>query len=239
MKYSDTTNLNGIIQEIEKKTDLGFGYISGNSNLLASFTADVNNAQHEVQHLIHMYSRSWKYDDGNYVNLPSSRTALVSGSANYTLPSEALTIQRVEIKDVNGNWYKLKPIVLENLTGAVDEFQDVDGTPVYYKLLDGTLELFPAPDYSQDESLRVFYDRSSVDFLATDTTRTPGFPSPYHEILPIKVSIKWLEIKQPQSPTLPLLYNREAKLEKAIKEHFTLRFQDYKPRINRKYSSYK
>jgi len=239
MLYNDTTSFKGIIQDIEKKTDLGLGYISGNSNLLASFTVDVNNAQHEVQHLIHLASRSWKYDDGNYTNLPSSRTDLVDGLANYALPTEALTVQRIEIKDTNGNWYKLKPIVLENLTGAVDEFQDVDGTPVYYKLLNGTLELFPAPNYSQDDSIRIFYDRTSVDFLTTDTTRTPGFPSPYHEILPTKVAIKWLEIKQPQSPTLPLLYNREAKLEKALKEHFSLRFQDYKPRISRKYSSYK
>lgn len=239
MVYNNTTTKAGIIQEIEKKTDLGLGYITGDSNLLVSFTADVNNALHDVWHLINLATRNWRYDDGNYTDLPSSTTDLVSGTAKYALPSEALTVQRIEIKDVNGNWYKLKPIVLENLTGALDEFEDVDSTPMYYKLINGTIELFPAPNYSQTDSLRVYYDRASVLFNYDDTTASPGFPAPYHEILPIKVAIKWLEIKQPQSPTLPLLYNKEAKMEKALKEHFSLRFQDYKPRIKRKYESFR
>ena len=91
---------------------------------------------------------------------------------------------------------------------------DTPSQPMYYRLVNGTAQIYPAPNYTKTAGIKVLFDRDSVDFVTTDTTKTPGFASPYHEILPIGVSIEWLKIKQPQSPTLPQLQADYLKMEK-------------------------
>jgi len=121
---------------------------------------------------------------------------------------------------------------------AVGEYMETNGSPLNYSLVGGTLQLFPAPNYSSTSGLKVYFDRDSVDFASTDTTDTPGFASPYHEIIPIGASIEYLKIKQPTSPTLPILMQDYAKLELSIKQFYGKRFRDFKPRIGRAKESY-
>ena len=104
MNYSDTTNKDGIIQTIEELCDLGDTYISGDSTRLKQFTARINRVSSLVWHIIHKATGNWQYDDNNNTDLPFATTNLVLGQRRYTLPSDALTIQRIEIKDENGNW---------------------------------------------------------------------------------------------------------------------------------------
>lgn len=234
MVFSDTTNLSGIIQNIEAMTDLGSTYISGDATRLKEFTNLVNRVGHRVWHVIFTSSGNWQYDDGNYTDLPSSATDLVSGTAKYAIPSDALTIQRIEAKDQAGNWFVVYPMTKEELTNiAVDEYMDVNGIPVNYRMVDSTIELFPAPSYASSGGLKVYFDRDSVDFASDDTTQTPGFASPYHEIIPIGASIEWLKIKQPTTPTLGALIADYAKLEASVKEFYGERFKNKKPRIGR------
>ena len=44
MQFSDTTNKNGIIQQIEFRTNLGDTGISGDATLLKQFTGQINDA---------------------------------------------------------------------------------------------------------------------------------------------------------------------------------------------------
>jgi hypothetical protein len=208
MIFSSTTTKAGIIQEIERLTDLGQTYISGDATRLAEMTATINRINHRVWHTIFMATGNWQYDDGNYTDLPIATTDLVSGTAKYAIPSDALTIQRVEIKDENGLEYQLTPITKELIKGqAVDEFLDVDSTPMYYSIVNGTMELFPAPNYASTGGLKVYFDRACVDFAYNDTTKTPGFASPYHEAVPVGMAIEWLKMIAKGSITtdLPLV----------------------------------
>lgn len=234
MTFSNTTTKAGIIQQIEYLTDLGDAYISGDTTRLRQVTATVNRISSRVWHLIFMSNGNWQYDDSSYTDLPSATTDIVSGTASYALPSDALTVQRVEAKDAGGIWQVLTPITKEMLQGqAVDEFMKDNGALLYYRLTDGTIELFPASNYASSGGLKVYFDRGSVDFAYDATTATPGFASPYHEILPIGASIEWLKIKQPNSSTLPQLQADYLKLEKNIKEYYGARFKDLKPKIGR------
>lgn len=239
MKFNSTTDRDGIIQEIERMTDLGIGYISGDTNRLADMTATVNRVNSRVWHSIFLATGNWSYDDSNNNDLPVATTALVVDQDNYTLPTESLTVERVEVKDEDNNWYRLTPIITEGINGAVDEFMDVSGRPSYYRVLGNIVYLHPASDYAQDASLKVYYDRESASFTTADTTKTPGFASPYHEIIPIKASIEWLKIKQPQSPTLPILLADEQKIDLAITQFYARRYKDYKPKIGRAKQSFK
>jgi len=239
MVFNDTTNRKGIIQEIEKNTDLGIGYISGNTDLMKDFTADINVVGSEVFALIYLLCGNWQYDDSNYTDLPQAVTDLVSSQALYSIPDTALTIQRVEIKDPNGDWIKLTPIIKEQINIGIDELLDANGTPRFYRVINGTIELFAAPNYNSTGGLKIYFDRANVDFVVGDTTKTPGFASFLHDIIPVKTAIRWFDRKQPTNPNLARLLVREAKLEALLTKHYSKRFKDYKPKITREHQSYK
>lgn len=239
MVFSNTTNLNGIIQTLERLTDVGQTYISGDATRLKEATATINRINHRVWHTIFMATGNWKYDDGGFSDMPTATANLVANQTSYALPTDLLTLERVEIKDKDGNWFRINPLAEKNLPGAVDEFQDVPSQPLYYTLVNGVINLHPASDYNQDASIKLYFSRDSVDFVVGDTTKTPGFASPYHEIIPIKAAIEWYKVKQPQSPTLPILIQDDLKLEQSLKEFYAKRFKDYVPKISRAYQRYK
>jgi len=238
MKYSDTTSLSGIIQEEERLTGLGYAAISGNTTLLKEFTSLNNIEGNKVLHLIHSSTGNWIYDDSNHDDLPTATSDLVENTSVYAIPSDALTIKRIEVKDSAGNWYKLQPISLEQINSE-GEFFSVSGRPIYFRLINDTLEVYPATNYNSSNGLRVFYDRAGVDFLTTDTTKTPGFASLYHTVIPIGASLAWLKVKIPNSPQIPLLEKDYQKLELNIKQFYGQRFKDKKSRVGRAYKSYK
>jgi hypothetical protein len=186
-----------------------------------------------------MSTGNWQYDDSNNTNMPIATTSLVSGQSQYSTPTEALTFHRIEVKDQNGNWVLLKPLIKEGIKVAMDEYNDVDGDPYQYSLVNGQIILHPAPDYSQSASLKVYYDREAVAFAYNATTATPGFASPYHEILAIGASIEWYKVKQPTSPTLQVLMGEYAKIEQSIKDFYAKRFKNYAPKIGRLKQNYK
>ena len=240
MKFNSTTNLDGIIQIYEKLTNVGYAYVSGDTTRLKEATALANNKSHFVWDIIHNATGNWQYDDNNNTDLPFATADVVSGQRRYTLPSEALTVQRIECKDKNGDWYQLHPITKEKITGeGIDDFLDENGRPMYYRLVGDVIELFAPTDYSQDDSLKVYYDRGIVEFTTSDTTKTPGFASTYHEIIPILMAIDWYDVKQTQSPTLQRLLQKASTLQQMITRFYGKRFKDYKPRIGRAKESYR
>jgi len=240
MVYSNTTTKDGIIQHIETMCDLGDGYISGTTAELRKFNAIINRVYGRIWHTIHSHCGNWKFDDGNHEDLPSATINLEEGQRRYPLIDEALTIERVKVKDENGNWYIVHPITQKSIRGeGIDSFLDDNGRPMYYRLFGNIIELYAPANYSQADSLKIYYTRDMVSFDYDDTDAEPMFPSPYHEIIPIKASIEWYKIKQPLSPTLQTLKEDNALIDESIKVHYRSRFKDYPARITRKAVSYK
>ena len=127
----------------------------------------------------------WQYDDSNNSNLPSSTAALVANQQQYTLPSEALTVRSLEYKDEGGTWNKITELSIPEIQQKISEkeWQDTPSEPRYYSLVSGIIKLYPAADFSQSASLRIGFDRGSLSFASTDTTKTPGFASEFHEAI--------------------------------------------------------
>lgn len=126
----------------------------------------------------------WQYDDTNNTNLPIATTTLTSGQAKYILPSEALTVRNVEVKQDGGDtWTKLIPLPIGRINEMMseEEFSDETGTPIYYALIADMVKVYPTPDYTQAASIRVQFDRGSVSFVSTDIEKDPGFVSQFHE----------------------------------------------------------
>lgn len=230
--FSNTTDKNGIIQLVEFNCALGDGAISGDATLLKQITAQVNLAMSEVWHNVWKYQSGWIYDDANQTDLPQAVFTLVAGQSKYQLPSDALTVNRIEVKDSQGNFYPLTPLTEREIHQGMDEFFETDGMPQYYRLIGRTVELFPAPS-ANDTTLtsggKIYFDRTGVAFASTDTTDTPGFSAEYHDLIPIKTSIKWLRVHKPDSPTLIMLQNDEIKREAQLIEFESGKFKDREP----------
>src|SRR3990167_8601617 len=99
-----------------------------NANLLIYLNA----AYEEVVGMILGFDRKWQFDDSRYTNFPIATTTLVNSQNDYTFDVTHLQIERVEVKDNNGDFHLLKPIDKSDIDLAIDEFQETDGLPRYY-----------------------------------------------------------------------------------------------------------
>jgi len=211
MVYNDTTNLNGILQEVERLTDLGTGFITGDATRLKEFTTYINEGQDDIWYAIYKSTGNWQWDDSNQSDLPQATTDLVSGTGKYSIPSDALTIQKVAIKASNGLWRDLIPFTKEQLVYNLDEFAKVNNIPMYYRAMGDTM----------------------------DTTKSPGFISPYHGLLAFFATIFWLKIKQPTSPSLPIFMKDYEDGKAELVAVYSGRFKNLKPKVTRQKVSYK
>ena len=234
MQFSDTSGKLGIIQAIERYTSLNDGGISGNATRLKEFTAHVNEVNRRVWHLIFTSYGGWQYEDGNQTDLPAASDTLTSGQTSYALPTGSLTVRGIEVKDTGGIWRQLKPLTEEIIREhqAMGEFYKTSSQPLYYQRVGQTVRIFPASNYTQTSSFKVFFDRGSVAFASTNTTETPGFASEYHGILPIGAALEYLMVKQPNDPVTTRLANEYTKYEKNIERFYQEKFhQMFPPRI--------
>lgn len=239
MVFSDTTNKLGVIQTCERYTGKGDAGISGDAQLLKEFTAHSNEILRRIWHIIFTASGTWQYDDSNYTDLPQATDTLVSGTDKYALPTETLAIERLEVKDTSGVWKQLKPRDLHSIPAGEGEYFNDDGIPHYYRLLGNTIQLYPAPNYNSSGGLKVFFQRGSVSFESTDTTQTPGFASEYHGAVPKGASLEWFMSNVPTSPVIPRLEKAYQTDLANIKEFYQNRNRHTKPKIARRYQSYK
>lgn len=239
MVFSDTTTNLGIIQACEDYCGLGITGISGDANKLKEFTRYSNRASRKIWHWAFMSQGLWQYDDSNETDLPQGVADLVSGTSKYALPSDALTVRRVDIKNSDGVWDQLRQLTEKDIIGGLEDYYEDDSTPYRYRLIGNTVELFPGPDYASTGGLKVFFDRDSSDFANSDTTKTPGFASPYHDLVAIGASLEWLKAKRPDSNTLGQLKEDWLRGEKEVIEFYSNRNKDNKTVIRTKKRAFK
>lgn len=207
-----------------------------------------NNAMDRVASLIEASDGRWNFDDTNQPTtdqgdgtggLPVATTALVSGQQDYTFAVNFLNVERVELKDEEGNWRKLQPIDQADVYDqSLTDFMTGGGTPVYYDKLGASIVLYPTPDYAQAASLKVWYSRPPVLIQSSDissTTTKPGFNALYHDLIALWVAYDYsMANGLPNANQLMVEIQRK---EEALKEDFTLRSADEPLKISaKKYS---
>jgi hypothetical protein len=140
-------------------------------------------------------SHRWQIDDSNLTTLPRLTTTLVAGQADYTLPTDMLRIERVEVLNANGDYERLQPIDSKDIHGAYDEFEETDGMPRYYDLVGNNIILMPAPaadSVTTSGGLKIHVLREIDIFTTSDTTHEPSFPEPFHRIVTYGPSFDYL-----------------------------------------------
>lgn len=192
--FSDTTNKTGMIQKCERILfSSDYGRISGNTTLLAEFTDRINQALDDVAIKMFQADNTWHFDDSEHSDFPEATTDLVASQSDYALANTHMIIDRVEVKDEAGNWRKLKPIAEQDIPLAIGEFMDTPADPIYYNLKSNSVILYPAPDYAQDDSLKVYFQRPMEYFATSDTTKTAGIPSLFQILVPMYASLYYAQ----------------------------------------------
>lgn len=175
----------------------------------------------------------WQYDDTNQTALPEDIQGLTSGTSDYTIPNLSLTIIGVDIR-VNGAaanaWTSLTPLTKEQIRQyelSDTAFSINNGTPFGYEMIKDKIRLIPAPSYTQSLSLRTSYDRGSIAFISTDTTKQPGFASEFHYGLALGASVEWSK-RNAVSSTAQLQADYD-KFIYDLKKYYSTRFKDKFP----------
>lgn len=124
--------------------------------------------------------RRFQFDDTNHTKLPIGTTNLVAAQSDYSFltdeqNNQIIALTRIDILDGDGNYRQLQPIDHAQIDGALDEFEDVAGKPVYYdKIADNIIRLYPKPSANVTAGLKFYFQRTASYFAATDTTKSPG-----------------------------------------------------------------
>lgn len=203
LQFSDTTNKNGILQQIERACGFNDGDITGNTTRLAQFTGDVNLAMDEVTAMILNADHSRNIDDYNHTKYPILTIDLVADQRDYSFSQDEqanliVHIHKVMCADSGGVLKTLEARNQQDLGTENDSFNDgqaTSGVPLYYdKTADG-LFLDPIPNYASTDGLKIFIDREASHFATTDTTKKAGFLSLFHEYLVLKPAYRYARDK--------------------------------------------
>ncbi len=199
--------------EITADVDFFCGSTSA-SYPLVDKARNVTQAYHDVARLIWQSADSWEYDDSNKTDLPIAVTDLVHNQQDYTLPSTAQRIHRIEILDSSSNYQKLDPIDNIDVDIAMSEYNESAGLPLYYDLIGRSVFLYPKPSSAYattTNGLKVYFDRDVTEFTSGSTT-TPGFAPQFHRLLSIGAALDFE--KDPSQ--VNLLLSMKDRMEKGL-----------------------
>lgn len=229
MVFSDTTNKQGIVEDITFLLGIDI-----NGYPLADRTRNVNERFRVVWQMIFESYGGWRYMDDNVSDatsgVPYADQTLTSGTGLYSLPSGSLTIDSVQIKTSSGGtWNRLRPVSDEEfLRRGADGAFSSDGTPWGYMLQGDILRLLPTPNYTLASAMRIYFNQGISTFVATDTTKTPGFASPFHRMLSVGAALDYA-IARGLGEKKAELKNLWDDYEARLKAFYSKRWRDVAP----------
>lgn len=243
MVISDTTYRTGIVQLLEDLTSTQSA--TSSSYPIAVKIRDINLAFDDYQNIVKKVSGTWQADDSNHTKYPNMKFNLVSGQVDYNFTedeqgNQVQDIYRVECMMADGTWKLLTPIDEMRETDAISTIESQTGTPSEYWKTSNGIFLKVASNYSQTNGIRMFFTRSPNYFTvedATTGTKEPGIPNGHHRYLALKPAFwYWM----PKDTARANIYMAELnKLEELIKDDFSQRVRDEKPRLGVKQESTK
>jgi hypothetical protein len=233
MQFNDTTNKNGLIQDID------FWLFSGSETLnttysLADRTRRINERINKALIIIFRNDRRWKYDDFNQSDMNIFYTDIVGSQQDYEVSgADFLTIDEVAIKKDDGKYSVLTPIVREG--GSAQDLQNLedgdDGMPLYYEKYGNSIMLYPKPKLSvltASDGLMIRGKRVPSYFLSTDTTKQAGVNPLFHDYLSQGAAMDGA-LSLGMTTKAKQLQEQVLTLEQELAEHYSLRSEDEQP----------
>ena len=209
MQFSDTVNKTGLIQSCEFWTRQGDGTITG--TLLKQFTTRINSAFEKIIPLLLAYNNQIRWDDINNTDAPIGYVNLVANQNDYKITVDAnsydiLTILKVRIHQSSSAtpYIELKRVTSDDPDAGeiLDPSVGASGVPWRFMELGNTIYLDPKPTYACTNGLEIFFGRQQQYFVSTDTTKKPGIPLPFHELLALYASLDWIMVNRTDDTNL-------------------------------------
>lgn len=180
--------------------------ILNDASLKETFTDRLNRSLDRYQGMLGTGSRLAQSDDTNFDNQPFSFFDIVDGRHDYQFLEDEdgnsiSDITAVLIK--TGDRYgKIDQIFLDDADAElVMSPNPKPGIPTRFIERNNTVFLDPVPNYDLEDGGKLFYKRAPSYFIATDTTKRPGFPFNFHEMLAVRSSLDWLLVRKPSAAT--------------------------------------
>lgn len=230
MRYSDSTNKTGIVEDID------FLVNTDSTNYpIEQKTRNINRRYDEVVSLILQSDGRWKWDDTNNTSQPATSLTMTEQTTAVAIPDTTyLTINRVEVKDVNGNFYKIFPFNEHEVTAqSMTEFLKTPGRPLYYEKVGNFINLYPKPtsaNVTLTSGLKIYFQRDASYFATTDTTKIPGFAASFHRILSFGAALDYA-IANGLSSKVNILNPLIQKMEQDLQTFYSSRSRDESARI--------
>lgn len=149
---------------------------------LADKARNANKALRQIGRRIIRSMYAEGYLDNNSTTFNIETTDLVAGEDNVALEVGMFTVERVRVKDRNGNWKTIASVARRELT---DEDLSRTGVPEKFCRIGQSLLLSPIPNYSVFNGVEIEYQASLAQpFTPTgNDDRTPGFDEDYHPLV--------------------------------------------------------
>lgn len=227
MKFNSDSDKQDLISDITFLTG-----VDTNKYPLKDRTRSINEWNRKVWTWVFDVYGGWQFDDDNLTStsdMPTGTVNLVSGTGVYGLPTGTLTIRKADILlDDGSTWQPLKPLPLEMIGHAEGELLKTSGIPKYYRPVGDVVKLYPAPNYSESNGLKIFLDRDISLFVSTNTASVPGFAAPFHRILSVGASLDYAMANGINDKVISLT-NLSNDYERRLKKFYGKRFLDNFP----------
>lgn len=230
MVFSDTVNNLGIVQQT--RSLMGVDSTQWPTYKIVN---SVNNWLDTVAGYAIASDRNFDWDDTNHTKLPIGTTNLVANQAEYSFLSDEqgnpiITLTRIDVLDATGNWTKLQTIDDSTIDQALDEFENVAGTPKYFdKIADNIVKLYPKPASNVTSGLKFYFQRAGSYFTASDTTKQPGVAPMLHRGFVIAAAYDGA--MSLMLPNLEVLSVERSKEEAKMIQYFAARNNDEHRRL--------
>lgn len=196
--FSDTSTYRGIVQMYEKEAGYNRGDVSGSTDRLKEFTADVNSALDDFTELAIKSSGTWQWDDSNHADYPIIATNLVSGQRDYAFTVDEsgtllLDVYKVFVAGTDGVYREIYPVDVQS-QGDTSTFADghnSTGIPTRYDKTANGIFLDLIPSYNATLGLKVYINREASYFTYQDTTKKPGVPGIFHKYFYLKPALDY------------------------------------------------
>jgi len=220
MIFNDTTNKEGLIQSCEWWGGFQNADISGDATLLKIFTSRINRRLEKYLGMLGAGSRLSTIDDTNFTDQPFSTFDIVDGQHSYEFKEDEdgnsiSDITAVLIKTKSGGQFvKMDKLTLDDEDAELIMGGDTgkSGVPTGFIERNNTIFFDITPNFSLTDGGKLFYKRSPSYFVYTDTTKEPGIPFQFHEMVAIGAIYDWILVNKSNATTL--ITRIEAELDK-------------------------
>jgi hypothetical protein len=185
------------LKRIEDTCGFNRGDIINNPIRKERFTDAINVAQDEVfGYIFNKVNHGWQFDDTYQEKYPIITMDIESGKRDYAFIADEqgnliLDIYKIMLTDSTGNTREIPQVDQQGRDADKGFYNSETGTPTKYDITANGIFFNLIPDFSRDDAIEIYINRTGMQFATSDTTKKAGFNPLYHEYLVLKPSYEY------------------------------------------------